>query len=170
MNTPSPPSWFTQTLGNALAPAALAADSWTVAEEEIAAARERHGERDRGPIWGAFLLLQHTEPLEHAPSLYRAHVRELLDRVAAGRDTRPATDAELLASLSAGSVQVPAGPGALCLAARLIARLPADALPPGLRADDVEYYERVHSQDADTVARGLQAILTQRWRALTMDA
>ncbi|MFJ9167336.1 hypothetical protein ACIRPK_23735 [Kitasatospora sp. NPDC101801] len=134
-------------------------------EEEIAAARERHGEKEQGAIWNAFLLMQHTEPLESAPRLYRAHVRELLERVATGQDTRPATDAELLASVSAGSVQGPLGPAAACLAMRLLARLPAgDTLPLDTEPRVVEDYERVHGSEADKMAEDLRAILTQAWR------
>ncbi|MER5352531.1 hypothetical protein ABT093_19640 [Kitasatospora sp. NPDC002551] len=146
--------------------AAPAAEGWELAEEEISAARERHGETERGPLWNAFLLLQPSDVLESAPLLYRAHVRELLERVAAREDTRPATSAELLAALSAGSVQVPLSPSAVCLAARLVARLPpGDTLPVDVEVLDIEGYERLFGAEADEHARQLGVMLHQDWRA-----
>ncbi|MFD5610469.1 hypothetical protein [Kitasatospora sp. NPDC127060] len=161
--------WLTRTLGAMADPKARTvddtADAWELVEAEIAAARKRHGETERGPIWGAFLLLQHTPPLEKVPRLYRAHVREVLDRVATGQDTRPATDAELLAALSASSVQVPLSPSAACLVARLLARLPSgETLPIAAEVLDVEGYERLFAGEADAHARQLQARLTRHWR------
>ncbi|MET9402650.1 hypothetical protein [Kitasatospora sp. NPDC002965] len=144
---------------------ALAAEAWDTAQEEIDAARERHGETEQGPLWNAFLLLQPSDVLESAPRLYRAHVRELLERVATRQDTRPATGAELLAAVSAGSVQVPLPPSALCLAARLTAQLPpGDTLPVDAEVLDVEGYERLFGAEADEHARRLGAMLHQDWR------
>ena len=158
-------TWFADAVGALAQQTAPAADAWDVAEEEIAAARQRHGETEQGPIWGAFPLLQHTGPLEKAPSLYRAHVRELLERVAARQDTRPATDAELLAALTASSVKVPLSPSAACLAARLLARPPAgETLPVDAEVLDVEGNERLFGSEADEHARQLQAMLAQDWR------
>jgi hypothetical protein len=49
---------------------------------------------------GAFMLLCPNDVLGgKAEWLYRSHVRELLDRLEIGMDTRPGTDAECLAAL-----------------------------------------------------------------------
>lgn len=64
-------------------------------EQEIAAAQARHP-RYADRIWHSFSLLVPNTGLERMSSemVYRAHCRELLDRVAAGEDTRPGTAAE----------------------------------------------------------------------------
>jgi hypothetical protein len=66
------------------------------AEEEIQAARIRHP-RHADRIYHAFPLLVPSPALERLESemVYRSHCRELLDRVAAGTDTRPGTAAEV---------------------------------------------------------------------------
>lgn len=63
-------------------------------EDEIEKARRRHpGQSDT--IYHSFKLLTPTHELMGTEMVYRAHCRELLDRVAAGRDTRPGTAAEV---------------------------------------------------------------------------
>jgi len=77
------------------------------AEEEIAAAQKRHPSH-AAAIWDAFPVCQRSRVLREAPELaYRIHLRCLLDRVAAGEDLRPATDGEVLAVLSALSLEHP---------------------------------------------------------------
>jgi len=71
-----------------------------IAEEEIAAAIERY------PVLGvainaAFKHLYPTRALDGArDEVYRAHCRELLERVADGEDVRPGTKAEVMMTLS----------------------------------------------------------------------
>jgi hypothetical protein len=62
------------------------------AEEEIAAAQARHP-RHADRIWHSFSLLVPNSGLERMSyeRVYRAHCREILDRVAAGEDTRLGT-------------------------------------------------------------------------------
>ncbi|WP_233163791.1 hypothetical protein, partial [Glycomyces salinus] len=69
-----------------------------IAETEITKAVERHPHAaDR--LWHAFKLLTPThERMDHEP-VYRAHCRELLDRVAEDDDTRPATAAEICCAM-----------------------------------------------------------------------
>lgn len=68
------------------------------AEAAIAAARRRHPEHaDR--IWHAFPLLIPTQDRMRTEFVYRSHAAELLDRVAAGHDTRPGTAAEVCCAL-----------------------------------------------------------------------
>src|SRR4051794_21712298 len=73
----------------------FAAIDW--AEEEIAAAQRRHPHQ-ADAIWHTFKILT---PRDIGPGMgtefvYRGFARELLDRVAAGADLRPATAAEVL--------------------------------------------------------------------------
>ncbi|WP_370973617.1 hypothetical protein [Amycolatopsis sp. cg9] len=78
------------------------------AEEEIAAAQARHPQQaDR--IWHSFSLLQPNPGLERMASemIYRSHCREILDRVAAGEDTRPGTAAEGCCALRNTSLVAP---------------------------------------------------------------
>ena len=78
------------------------------AEEEIAAAQARHPEQaDR--IWHSFRLLVPNDGLERMSyaRVYRAHCREILDRVAAGEDTRPGTAAEICCAMLTTSLLAP---------------------------------------------------------------
>jgi hypothetical protein len=64
------------------------------AEDEIEKARKRHpGQADT--IYHSFKLLTPTHELMGTEFVYRSHCRELLNRVAAGHDTRPGTAAEV---------------------------------------------------------------------------
>jgi hypothetical protein len=63
------------------------------AEDEIEkAGREHPADADR--IWHSFQLLEPQHALMRTEMVYRAHCREILDRVVAGEDTRPGTAAE----------------------------------------------------------------------------
>ncbi|MFJ4649672.1 hypothetical protein ACIP5Y_00195 [Nocardia sp. NPDC088792] len=66
---------------------------WT--EEEIAAAQQRHPDQ-ADVLFHAYYLPQLTNARLCCEPLLRAHCRELLERVAAGRDTRPGTAVEVL--------------------------------------------------------------------------
>ena len=77
------------------------------AEDEIAAAKARHP-LDAELIHRTFSVLCPSEPLRAAgEKLYRAHCQELIERVREGKDARAATKAELIAVLSALSLQAP---------------------------------------------------------------
>ena len=78
------------------------------AEEEIETARARHPQHaDR--IHHSFLLLRPNTGLDRMKSemVYRSHCRELLDRVAAGEDTRPGTAAEVCCAMLNTSLLAP---------------------------------------------------------------
>src|SRR5437016_3464821 len=67
------------------------------AEDEISKAQQRHPEC-ADVLYHAFRLLTPSPiPQQASPAefVYRSHCRELLERVASGQDTRPATDAEI---------------------------------------------------------------------------
>jgi hypothetical protein len=94
--------------------------------------------------------------------VYRTHCRELLDRVAAGADTRPATDAEKLAVLSAASQTAPLNGGAETLYAR---RFP-DIFSGAGEVLDIQAYEKVHGTRADEYEALLIRKLAQPWRTI----
>ena len=70
-------------------------------EAEILEAMRRHPE-ERVKLWNAFKLMAPSNVFEatHAEEVYRYHVREILERVANGEDTRPGTRAEVCLMIS----------------------------------------------------------------------
>lgn len=76
------------------------------AEDEIRAAQRRHPHA-RDLLFHSFALLCQTHELMSKERVFRSHCRELLDRVAAGGDTRPGTTAEVIVSLSEASHLAP---------------------------------------------------------------
>lgn len=140
------------------------------AEDEIEAAQLRHGERDRGPLWNSFRLLRPTHERAWPELVYRAHCRELLDRVAAGLDTRPATDAEKIAVLSAASQTAPLNSGAETLYLRIGTRMFPDIFEGIGDVLDVEAYEKVNGSRADDYEAQLARKLNQPWRKIGASA
>jgi hypothetical protein len=69
-----------------------------IAEEEITLAQKRHPDASDRLYHSFTLLIPTHERMEYEP-VYRAHCRELLDRVAAGGDTRIGTAAEMCCTL-----------------------------------------------------------------------
>lgn len=133
------------------------------AEDEIAQAQHRH--RDRADLlYHAFGLLRPTAALVRTEWVYRAHCRELLDRLAAGRDTRPATAAELASLCSRISQTVPLSTPAVTVYLRATARLPGHPGPPGL---DPGAYEHVAGAEADRLQGEARARLLRPERRLT---
>lgn len=79
-----------------------------IAEEEIRAALERHPAKATLIDRIGFGILVPPRALDGlSDEVYRRHARELMDRLAAGADTREATAAELLGILSAISFVAP---------------------------------------------------------------
>ena len=93
-----------------------------LAEEEIAAAKERHPEQAE-ELHAAFGLLFPPAWARDKTIIYRAWCREILERVASGEpvDAYP-TDVELLVALSEMSQKMPFNGVGLCLASRLFAK------------------------------------------------
>ena len=85
-------------------------------EDEICRAMLRH-HADR--IWHSFPLLEPTGDRLAAEPVFRAHCRELLDRVARGADTRPATAAECVIALLETGRAVPLSTSAIGLYLRM---------------------------------------------------
>lgn len=134
------------------------------AEDEIQAAMRRHPKAaDR--IWHSFLLLQPTLDLtSRNPVLYRAHCRELLERVAAGADTRLGTAVECIAALSETSTLAPLTTTGTGLYMRLWA---AAGLPDVMDgADGLEHYEAIRGSQMDQDEAMVRAKLAQADRRL----
>ncbi|UGT58839.1 hypothetical protein [Nocardia asteroides] len=121
--------------------------SWC--EEEIAAAQARHPER-ADEIWHSFRLLQPTNDLMAREPVYRAHCREILDRVATGGDTRSATAIEVLMVMRETSLIAPLTTAATGLYFRMwkAAGLP-DIDPEGHAAADLTHYEAIAGAQID---------------------
>jgi hypothetical protein len=135
-------------------------DPMTWAEEEIDAAQHRHP-ADPDRIWRSFGLLMPTHPLMGTESVYRAHCRELLDRVARTEDTRPGTAAECCVALSVTSQQVPLSTAAAGLYARMWRKA---GLPPTELSDASEHYKALEGSLIDDHEAWLRTILRQPWR------
>jgi hypothetical protein len=140
-----------------------------IAEEEIAKAKRRspeHAER----LHRAFLLLCPSEALASAAErLYRLHCRELLARVAAGDDTRTATNAELASVLSVLSLAAPLDRSATLLYWRIFgALLPKEAeeLRAGIGPVAADAYDETCAKDLE---RTLRKKLTTLTRVLEVD-
>lgn len=137
-------------------------DAMRWAEDEIDTAARRHpSAADR--IHASFMLLRPTQPLMRTEMVYRAHCRELLDRVAHGDDTRPGTAAECCIALSDISQLAPLRTSAVGLYTRMwrLAGLPAAAL-----TDPSEHYEALHKTVIDDHEAWLRHTLRQTWRVL----
>jgi heat shock protein HspQ len=140
----------------------FAAMNW--AEEEIAAARRRHPEQ-ADAIYHAFhvLLPRDIGPGMGTAFVYRGHVRELLERRAAGADLRPATAAEICLALVQTSLRAPMhGPAAGLYFRMWLAAFPNHALTAehahhqvhyehlqGPRIDELEAQLRHQLRDPD---------------------
>ncbi|MFF5085430.1 hypothetical protein ACFY36_51035 [Actinoplanes sp. NPDC000266] len=138
-------------------------EAMQIAEEEISAAQNRHPSA-KDQIWRSFmLLLPSTSLLIKNELTYRSHCRELLDRVAAGADTRPATAAECCVALCETSLRVPLNTTAAGLYARMwkTAGLPTTEL-----ADASAHYEAIEGGGIDDAERELRAKLSQPDRRL----
>lgn len=90
-----------------------------IAEEEIAKAKKLYPRKAKR-IHTAFKVLCPSAALKgFSVELYRAHVQELIERVARKEDTRPGTKAEILACMSTTSAAAPFNQMGFALAMRL---------------------------------------------------
>lgn len=121
--------------------------SWC--EEEIAAAQARHPER-ADEIWHSFPLLRPTNDLMVREPVYRAHCREILERIVTGADTRAATAIEVLMVMRQTSLIAPLTPAATGLYFRMwkAAGLP-DIDPEGHAVADLTHYEAIAGAQID---------------------
>lgn len=113
---------------------AVQLDHMTWATEENLAACERHGETvpedkdsEGGPIFESHRLAACLYQPYMAPErIFRAHAREIYERVATGQDLRPGTDAEILGVLCDWLTDVPFCAGLMALYFRLAQKIVQD--------------------------------------------
>jgi hypothetical protein len=131
-------------------------------EDEIRQACDRHGEAvgDHGPIWSSFKLMTPTVKMP-SEQVYRSHCRELLERVAAGEDTRPGTGAEVVMTLSDFSLHRPLNGAGMGLMVRLFKRVVADRAPKEV---DELIGETATEEQIDELERRMRSKLAQEWR------
>lgn len=124
-------------------------DQMTWCEEEIAAAQARHPER-ADEIWHSFPLLRPTNDLMTREPVYRAHCREILERIATGGDTRTGTAIEVLMVMRETSLIAPLTTAAAGLYFRMweAAGLP-EIDPEGHVAADLSHYEAIAGSQID---------------------
>lgn len=97
---------------------------WTLSKTSDAAEAIEAASLPPGLKQRAFMLLLPTEPLFFkADTLYRAHVEEILSRLARGEDTRPGTDAECLGFMSDLSLKAPLNVSGLATTMHLFNKL-----------------------------------------------
>lgn len=133
------------------------------AEDEISRAQRRHpAETDR--LYHAFSLLRATHERMNHELVYRAHCRELLERVATGHDTRPGTAAEICIACSEASLIAPlASP-----VAGLFGRMWAQAFPEHSVFDDRQpHHEALEGSAIDDLETDARHRLTVDDRHLT---
>jgi hypothetical protein len=134
---------------------AFATIDW--AEDEITRATRRHpGHAD--VLYHGFALIRPRDigPGMSTELVYRSHAAELLDRIAAGADTRPATAAELCLVCCEASLRAPMH-GA---AAGLYFRMWLQAFPrhpiTGEQAGEQVHYEKLYGSRIDDLQRTLR--------------
>lgn len=134
------------------------------AEEEVDTARKRHPESDT-QIWDSFPLLPPTHRLMNNELVYRSHVRELLERVASGEDTRPGTWAEIVCVCCAVSLKIPMH-GAL---SGLYFRAWDKAFPEQPMDFDGGPHEALYASEIDDMERDVRRKLAVAERRIQVD-
>lgn len=157
----TPPVTLTAIIAEAETALASASGQLDWAEDEIRFAQSRHA-RHADTLYHSFALLQPTSARMTTEFVYRSHCRELLDRVAAGHDTRPGTAAEVCCVCADISQVTPMNTAATGLYFRMWARA-----FPGQRklSDALPHYEAIAGRKIDsleTLARHKLAIPSRR--------
>lgn len=138
------------------------------AEDEIEKSQRRHPEH-ADALYHSFRLLAPSAILQKArPAefVYRSHCRELLERVAKGEDTRPATNAEIVCMCAEASQITPLNTAATGLYMRMWNRA-----FPGMRnafreIDDSGHYEAIAGSGIDACEEETRRKLTVKDRTL----
>jgi hypothetical protein len=140
-----------------------------VAEEEIERYMEKAtDEKTRQRIDDAFLGLQPTPVLKHSPAidrLYRGYVRELLQRILDGEDTRPGTYAEIAVVMSEVSQVTPLSKEASTLYFRSIVECGLGHVVEEF-ASRHEMLESLYRHTTDEIEREVKRKLRQEGRVL----
>jgi hypothetical protein len=134
------------------------------AEDEIQAAMRRHPDAS-DTLWHSLMLLRPNDYHRLITEwVFRSHCRELLERVAAGEDTRPATDAEICCMTLAVATRTPIHTAAYGMHIRLWHRaFPGKEV---LQADEIAHYEAIHGERMTDLEREARAKLAVRDRVL----
>lgn len=135
-----------------------------IAEDEIVKARGGNEEPGDDPVWKSFTILRPYA--EMVDFVYRAHCRELIERVKSGADTTPATDAEMAVMFSNVTLEHPVKPAAAGLYMRIFKRAFPDKFPQVMTERDLEAYELVHGDEMDELERFTRDRLAQSGRVL----
>lgn len=132
------------------------------AEDEIEAATDRHpAERDL--LYHGHALLTPRFTAMTTEFVYRSHCRELLERLATGADTRPATAAEICCLCSDISLRVPFN----TTAAGLYIRTWSAAFPDKpLENDNRAHYEALKGAEIDDLEAFVRRKLADSSRML----
>lgn len=144
--------------------AAALIDLTVTANDAVAAAMARHPGR-ADDIWHSFRLLKPDSSLrfrQAAPWVFAGHCGELLDRVAAGLDTRQPTAAEMLLALGEVSLEIRPGEAATGLFFQLWERA-FPGRPPGPGPARSAYGSQ---QEIDDLEAFLKSRLNSRRRVL----
>jgi hypothetical protein len=134
---------------------ACAAMDW--AEDEIARAIRRHSDH-ADVLYHSFGLIRPREigPGMGAEFVYRSHAAELLGRVAAGADTRPATAVELCLVCCEASLRAPLhGPTAGLYFRMWLRAFPDRPITAG-QGDEQIHYESLYGTQIDDLQRTLR--------------
>jgi hypothetical protein len=173
MSTAGPDAFPGETLDNVLSRiaattraetnAGMAAIEWTDDEIKLAVGRHAAAENDLVHSF-LFLVPSILTPAWDTEFIYRGHVRELLERVAARLDTRPGTAAERCIAMAEAAKAIPLHGAAAGLYFRMASyAFPGHALfDPSLTA----HYEKAHRQGMDRYERFLRGRLAVPGRRL----
>ncbi|WP_067694584.1 hypothetical protein [Nocardia jejuensis] len=146
---------------------AIVEDRMHWAEDEIAAAQKRHPAH-ADILWHSFgvLGIGEDKPSELA---YRAHYRELLERIATGRDTRHATAVEVLCVLRAASLAAPLSSPAAGLYFRMWDAAGLPDFDPNGHVTERTHYEALYGSRIDEYEAQVRRRLTHDQRVIVAD-
>lgn len=122
-------------------------------DDEIRQAQQRHPEA-ADLLFHALPLLVRTAGMPDIEFVYRGHARELLERAAAGQDTRPGTAAEVALACCRASMQAPLNTEATGLYMKMWAQaFPGKEAYEGQAEHDAWYVRQYGVADMERVTR-----------------
>lgn len=133
------------------------------AEDEIKRAIERHP-AEADVLFHSFPLLKRTSDRMSTEFVYRGHCREILERVAAGADTRPGTAAEVCIALSDVSQVGPLTSGATGLYFRMWTKAFPGKVPE--IDNSLAHYEALYGSAVDDAEQFARRKLSVKARQL----
>ncbi|WP_280222030.1 hypothetical protein [Nocardia neocaledoniensis] len=136
------------------------------AEDEIHRAQQAHPDV-ADVLHHSFSLLTATEERMATEFVYRAHARELLERVATGVSTKPGTSVEVVLSLMRASLVTPLNTTAFGLYVRMWRQAGLPAVD-GLGGDLGEHYEALNASRIDEFEAIARRKLAQPSRVLKL--